>query len=333
MPQFFDFDGKYYMIPGGFMPVGLFYNRRLFAEAGLTEQDMPRTWDDLVTVGKKLAEKDAQGNLIREGLAMKGVESIMVNIAQVSLGGYLFTDEYGTESNYNSPQTKEAAQFIYDLFYKHKIASLEFPVFIESWASELAGMCWMSTFLGGYTDQAVPELNWGLAPAPLPGVDRMPELSAWTMVTVSFDIPVVSAYATAEEKEAAFTLLRFLIDDEEFMVNTAKALSVIPSRIDLLTRPEFQTPINKVVTMLVDYGVYTGEDVVDLKWVLHPKWLERILLEHLPIDEALDQAKAEGDKILKKLGIKYRITERFYTHPGGTAMEDWRSGKMAFPFK
>ena len=48
------FDGKYYGVATTFGAVGFWYNKDLFAKAGITET--PKTWDDLMAVTKKLQD-------------------------------------------------------------------------------------------------------------------------------------------------------------------------------------------------------------------------------------------------------------------------------------
>lgn len=330
VPRYFDFEGKYYTYSNGAMPWGVFYNKRLWAEAGLTDKDVPRTWDELVTVGKKLTEEDAKGNIIREALGVKGIEFAIINNLVAQRRGYLFSEDL-TESLYNSSEVEEAVQFVYDLHYKDKITSAEFPVFIEAWTSELAAMVWVSTFLGGYTDQAVPDLNWGVFPGPLPSNERMPELWSWGVINHQCGL-TVSQGATKEQKEAGFVFMRFLMDDPQFLANTAQALSVVPDKIGLLAYPEFQTPTARAISMMVGYGIPMGELITDLMYVVIPKAIDEIILNNAPIKETLDGVKREGDKILAKETGKVRVTERRYNPPSDmSVIENWRSGKIAFP--
>jgi raffinose/stachyose/melibiose transport system substrate-binding protein len=50
--ELYGFDGKYYGVPTTWGAVGFWYNKDLFAKAGIT--DTPATWDDLISAVKKL---------------------------------------------------------------------------------------------------------------------------------------------------------------------------------------------------------------------------------------------------------------------------------------
>ncbi len=338
MPRYFDYqkylgaEEKYYAFSAGSMPYGVFYNRTMWAEAGLTNGDIPRTWDQLASVGEKLTLFDSKGNMIREGLAMKGVESFVLAALMNQLQGYQLSAD-GTQSLFDSTQVEEGMQFIYDLHYEYKIASTEFPVFIEAWTSGLAAMCWISTFLGGYTDTTAPDLDWGVFPGPLPTAGQMPELWAWTTLNHQLDL-AVTTNTTPEQKEAGFALLRALVDDSDYLLALAQALSVVPARADLLTRPELQTPAFKAVAMMEPFGIPMGELVSDLIYVIQPQAVDKILLDGAPIRETLEATKKEGDRILAERSERLRLTEHSYVPPKDmSVINDWRSGKTPFPIE
>ncbi len=49
----------------------IYYNKDMWAEAGLTEADAPKSFDDIVALSKKLAKFDDAGNLIRSGISLR----------------------------------------------------------------------------------------------------------------------------------------------------------------------------------------------------------------------------------------------------------------------
>lgn len=327
-------DGNIYCFNMGGMPMGLFYNKTHFAEAGITDAAVPRTWDQLVEVGKKLAQFDSNGNMTREGLAMTGIVQHVVENLVLELGGYKYTDEVGTATMFDSDAWIEATQIVYDMIYKDKITSLEFPVFIESWLSQLGSMSWISTFMGGHTDAVAPEISWGILPGPLPPKSQMPEPWSFGIGDPSYGL-IVLKDDNAERREATFKLMRHLLDDDEFMVARIKHLSVFPVKTDLITNPVFSTPDMRAIGLNAKYSIIRGECVVEVAYVLQPKAMDMIFLNHAPIKETLEQLKVDSDKYLKDTGVVRRITERTYqaTAADVSALEDWRSGKTKFPLQ
>jgi multiple sugar transport system substrate-binding protein len=56
-------NGKIYGLPFEVEPMAMFYSQDAFADAGLTEKDVPKTWDELLTVAKKLTNEKRFGVL------------------------------------------------------------------------------------------------------------------------------------------------------------------------------------------------------------------------------------------------------------------------------
>ncbi|MCX5514795.1 sugar ABC transporter substrate-binding protein [Kaistia algarum] len=56
-------DGKIYGVPMEVEPMAFYYSVKAFEDAGLNENDVPKTWDELLEVGKKLTTADRYGLL------------------------------------------------------------------------------------------------------------------------------------------------------------------------------------------------------------------------------------------------------------------------------
>lgn len=61
--DFGTYKGEIYAMPFTATTRMLYYNLDLFQKAGLTEADVPKTWDELYKVAKKLDKADANGNI------------------------------------------------------------------------------------------------------------------------------------------------------------------------------------------------------------------------------------------------------------------------------
>ena len=65
MLKSFEVDGKPYGIPLYVSPYVLYYNKDLFAQAGLNPSKPPKTFDEMLAYAEKLSTlKDAQGNKV-----------------------------------------------------------------------------------------------------------------------------------------------------------------------------------------------------------------------------------------------------------------------------
>lgn len=56
-------DGKIYGIPMELEPMAFYYSVKAFEDAGLNENDVPKTWDELLEIGNKLTTADRYGLL------------------------------------------------------------------------------------------------------------------------------------------------------------------------------------------------------------------------------------------------------------------------------
>ena len=62
--------GKTYGIPFQRSTIVMYYNKDAFREVGLDPDKPPATWDELVSMGKKLVKRDANGQVTRWGLSI-----------------------------------------------------------------------------------------------------------------------------------------------------------------------------------------------------------------------------------------------------------------------
>lgn len=102
--QAFTQDDQFYCAPKDFSTLALVINTKLWQKAGLTDADVPTTWDELETVATKLTKGD------RVGLGM-GPEIQRVGVFLAQNGGALVTPD-GTTATANSPESVEALTFV-----------------------------------------------------------------------------------------------------------------------------------------------------------------------------------------------------------------------------
>ncbi|MFI2365426.1 extracellular solute-binding protein [Promicromonospora sp. NPDC019610] len=81
----FTVDDTFYCAPKDFSTLGLVINTQLWADAGLTDADLPTTWDELATVAEKLTTDD------QVGLSF-GAEYQRVGTFMAQAGGGLVVD-------------------------------------------------------------------------------------------------------------------------------------------------------------------------------------------------------------------------------------------------
>ena len=99
------------------MTYGLYYNKKLFAEAGIAEP--PKTWDELIADGKKLTKGE------QWGLAVEGA-----SVSENAHHAFIFGQQHGAElfdatgkPQFDSPKQVAAIKQYLDLMAVHKIVN------------------------------------------------------------------------------------------------------------------------------------------------------------------------------------------------------------------
>jgi multiple sugar transport system substrate-binding protein len=112
--ELYTYDGTQYGVPKDFDTVALWYNKALFAQAGVDEPTDDWTWDDFrsaaATISTELADDGVYG-VVTE-LNSAGQSSYYDTILQA--GGYMISED-GTTSGYDDPASIEGLQLWADL--------------------------------------------------------------------------------------------------------------------------------------------------------------------------------------------------------------------------
>ncbi|SDQ12862.1 multiple sugar transport system substrate-binding protein [Curtobacterium sp. UNCCL20] len=105
-------DGKEYGVPSGFVPLSVIYNKKLFADAGISS--FPTTWDEWVADAKKLT-KDTNGDGTPEqyGLVLPDHQTVGNGIwpSLFAGNGGSITNAAGTKSTIDSAANKETLEY------------------------------------------------------------------------------------------------------------------------------------------------------------------------------------------------------------------------------
>ncbi|MDK8230734.1 extracellular solute-binding protein, partial [Escherichia coli] len=92
----------------------IYYNKKLWKEAGLTETDIPTTWDELREVAKKLTKWNGS-KMEQAGFNVNGDAYAAINQGLNYQRGELAFDASGKKPNYDNKVTRENMKFLKDL--------------------------------------------------------------------------------------------------------------------------------------------------------------------------------------------------------------------------
>ncbi|SHJ25334.1 extracellular solute-binding protein [Wenxinia saemankumensis] len=215
-------DGQYYGLPTAVRSLALFWNKDLFAEAGI--EGPPETLDELVEIGQQLTQTNDAGNFEVVGMTldMAGQDHQWWREVLVrQMGGEPYSEDY-SEVTYDDEAGTEALQFYTDLATVHGIGT---PGFMdEGQAAFRAGRAAMTidgTFrLGSFS--SIEDFEWGVAelPANAEGVQSN---------YASYFANAIGSGAEGEEYDAAVKFLEY-ISSEEAMAVWLDVVGELPAR-------------------------------------------------------------------------------------------------------
>jgi multiple sugar transport system substrate-binding protein len=143
------YNSKTFGLPWIAQPVVLYYNPKLFTDAGVAPPDENWTWDDFKTAAEKLTkDTNGDGKIDQFGTAFNGWPPIQMFIWQA--GGEVISEDKAT-SPIDSPEALAGAQFYSDIIYNPKYAATE-DVIKEQGFGELAKNGKVAMFYGGAGD-------------------------------------------------------------------------------------------------------------------------------------------------------------------------------------
>lgn len=277
----------YYGLPTAVRSLALFYNKKLFTEAGLDPANPPKTLDEYVAAAEKLTKRDANGNLIVAGatLDMGGQDHQWWREVLVrQFGGEPYVDG---KVAYNTEAGEKALKFYTDLQLEKKIGQAGFMD--EGQAAFRAGMAGMTvdgTFrLGAF--KSIEGFEWGVTelPANAEGVRSN---------YASYFANGISSKTEGEKLEASKKFLAY-ISSPEAMDVWLKTVGELPARREAaMTEANLTDPIYGPFLKGLDYARTTmfvdeaaqRQNTIDM--------VNRVLLEGQPVKESLAQgAEAE----------------------------------------
>lgn len=116
----FKYEGKNIATINGADTIVIYYNKKLFDEAGVEYPSDKWTWEQFADAAKKLTKRDSNGKPIQYGVSINGDYSL-AEAFMFSNGGKWFDDMNNPkEVKFNSKENIESLQLMQDLIFKHK---------------------------------------------------------------------------------------------------------------------------------------------------------------------------------------------------------------------
>jgi multiple sugar transport system substrate-binding protein len=202
----------YWALPTAVRSLALFYNERLFEEAGI--DGPPETLDEMMEIARQLTERDGAGNITQVGMTagMTAQDHHWFREGLIrQMGGEPYADDYRTV-NYDSEAGRAALELYTSMFTGDEAVSaigfMDEPQ--AAFKAGRAGMHIDGSFRIGSLD-GTRGLEWGVAelPATADGV-RSNYSSYW--------VNAITTKAEGERYDAAVKFMQYITSDEAMQV-------------------------------------------------------------------------------------------------------------------
>ncbi len=279
----------YYGLPTAVRSLALFYNKALFAEAGIANP--PANLDELLAAAQATTKRDGAGNITSAGITMDmaGQDHHWWREVLVRQNGGVPYDDAGNVA-YNDAAGAAALKFYTDLQTEHKVGLVGFMD--EGQAAFRAGLAAMTidgTFrLGAFASNP---FEWGVVELPADANGLRSNYS-------SYFANAIGATAEGEEKIAAEKFLAY-ISSPEAMEIWLNVVGELPARRDVaMTDANLADPVRAPFLKGLEYAHTTkfvdeaGQRQVAVDMV------NRVLLENQAIEDSLAQAATAEQAII-----------------------------------
>lgn len=295
-----EIDGKIYYIDYGMMTAAFYYNKELWNKAGLSEQDIPKTWDELAEVAQKLTIKDEDGNIIQAGLNLNGGIHGMLLGLHYQHGENLMKED-GETPNINSDAMKETAKMLIDFYDKYHVGSKDFGTDGgQSFGQGQSAMVYNWGFYNGMMKNDYPDIDYGTFQIP----------------TLDGNVPYaydryngestlgINKNNSAEVMEVAQDFNRFYLANKEMQKEMCLLYSVFPANKALDDDKDIlANPALSVVAGSLDRYIWPGPMPATFENTLK-KSVEDILYNGVTIDDAFDAAQETIQNDLKQTAFE-----------------------------
>ncbi len=210
----FTLDGEAYCAPKDFSTLALEINTESWKKAGLTDADIPTTWDDLQAVAEKLTTPDQAGLVL-------GIGRDRVGAFLVQNGGFWVDGEAG-EATATEETNAEALDYVQGMLEGGEAVLA--PDVDAGWGGEAFGtqkaaMTIEGNWIRGAMENDYPDVDYTVAELP-----EGPAGKGTLLFTQCWGIA-----ADSENQEAAVSFVEAMTTPEQQLTN-ADAFGVMPSR-------------------------------------------------------------------------------------------------------
>lgn len=300
-------DGSIYYLDYGLMTGSIYYNKQMWKEAGLTDADIPKTWDEFAEVAQKLTIKD-EDKFKQAGFNFNGDFQSMVLGLNYQLGQNLFTEDNKTATIDNEAM-KEVIEMLIDLYDKYEVGSKDFGTKSEEsfGQGQSAMVCkWGHNYQ--YLKTNFPDLDFGVFEIPIFTEDVPYAYNRYNGES-TFGI---NKNVDEKQKAVAQDFVRYFLANDELQKEFCMDLSTFPAKKSLANDEDIANhPAMSILSNTIDRYIWPGSMPSTLETTLK-KVGEDLLYNGVNIDTALKEAEININKDLTN--TKFESVESLYKY-------------------
>ncbi len=238
------YKGKYYGVPWFAETRALFYNKDMFAAAGV---EPPQTYDELVEVGRRIVETFGEGSAI--AIAGTNAWDLIHNWAIIlwAYGGDL-VDAQGRRAVFNGPAGVQAMEYYVDLVRRglasRATAEYNQPQADAAFINGNVAMAFMGPWNIADIEVENPGLNYGVVEPPAGPTGRAAFSGGSNLVILG----------ASRNKAAAEEWIRFLLRHENLVSYTRDLSKMLPAKVDAFNDPYYETGVWQVFRRGLSYA-------------------------------------------------------------------------------
>lgn len=292
-------DGKVYYIDSVINTGNIYYNKKMWEEAGLTEDDIPTTWDEFREVAKKLTITEGD-KLVQAGFNWNGnTYSGIYEGLNYQKGALLFNED-GTV-NYDNDITKENLQFLIDLYEVDGVGSKDFGTDAPmSFGNSQSAMTYQWGWFKNELDSKYPDVDYGVFATPT-FTDEVP--FAYDRYNGE-STPGINANQSEEQQAVAQDFINFILANDEYELKAAEAFASYPTKKTLSDHEVVTSnPILTAIGSRVERLIWPGPFPATVE-TSATKAMEDVVFNNANIDEALSNAQDQMDRDMRQSQFK-----------------------------
>lgn len=280
------YGGEVYYIDYGRMTGTIYYNKDHWEEAGLTEEDIPKTWEELAEVAQTLTIKE-DNQIQRAGFNTNGQAHFLLMALAYQQGEHLFAND-GTTAQINTETKREGVQVLRDFYEEYETGHRDFgPDGGESFGQGVSSMVYNWGHFNGLLNEEYPDVNFGVFE--LPSFDgespyAFDRYNGESTLAINSNIP-------EGEMEVAQDFVKYYLTNEDLQIDLALNYSVFPTKRSLADNEEILShPVLAAVSDTIDYRIFPGPMPATVEDSLSIA-MEDIIYNNVDVEEALQTAE------------------------------------------